>query len=381
MATRIKAVVLDLVGYAMDWLNAFGNEDNLELCEIITLDESSPIPLWELNNYDNWDYLLVFENGVNERVRHLLEHIGIDEKRVIYPLGDVGGSLYEHRFISSYIFREYIGKMLDYYSHRKDGEKYAMVSVEDMSYINVSSDNVILPEMIRTEKNWAYDDLKLFHRLSHEYFEFDDTQDIFCDIGANIGTTCIYFKEKLDRDVCIMAFEPSSENYKLLKVNFMLNNIEIVDHMLVNKGLSDKKSVAELSYTPYNPGASSLLAYGSDAKEMVELVSFDEYLEENNVDAARLKYLWIDVEGYEARFLAGANKTLDCINVPVFIEFIPRFYMGKEGEFDLLMSELKKHFQYFICKDELDKGKQSIDRLRKEQNNFELMWDLFLFKR
>ena len=377
---KVKAVVLDLTGTAMNWLDIHGNEEHLELCEILTLDNRSPIPLQDLNNYDNWDILLVFEQGVRDKVRQLLWHIGVPDNRVLYPLDEVEGSLYDNRSLSTYIFDESIGNLLAYISKRKSDEKYAMVSSDDLTYINVSTDNVILPEMLISGRNWAYEDMVLFYKLSNKYFQFENDQIFFCDIGANIGTTSIYFKKKIDRDISIMAFEPSSENYKLLRINALINDIDISKHMFINEGLSDRRENIIISYNSSNPGGSSVIKNIYDIKEEAHLVSFDEYLRENSIDPKSLKYLWIDVEGYEARFLAGARDTLERINIPVFMEFIPRFYMERQDEFDMLMNEMERHFQYFICKEELDNGKQPIGRLRQEQYNKTLSWDLFLLK-
>ena len=377
---KIRAVVLDLTGEAMDWLDQHGDEEHLELCEVLTLDEDSPIPLSDLNMYDNWDILLVFERGVRDRVAQILKHIGIRGDKVIYPLDEIEGSLYEKKKLSTYIFDDGIGSIIDYISHRKTGDKYSMVSADGISYVNVSTDNVILPEMIMTKRNWAWEDMELFHMLSREYFTFDKTQNIFCDIGANIGTTCIYFKKKLDKNIRILAFEPSHENYKLLKINALLNDIDISEDQMINVGLSDRNETVPISYNLKNPGGSSVLSVESDIKEDVNLVSFDDYLCKSAIDPGEIKYIWIDVEGYEARFLAGARKTLEQINVPVFMEFIPRFYSARKSEFDLLMREIENNFRYFICKDEIGLGKQPVDRLRKEQDNIGLAWDLFLLK-
>lgn len=376
---KLSAVVLDLTGHAMEWLDNYADEKLLEICEILTLDESSPIPIYELNNYDNWDILFVFENGVRDRVSHLLDRIGIPYSKIIYPL-DIEGSLYDRRDIASLFLKNTTMRLLEYISCRKSDERYSMVSAENLSYINVSSDNTILPGMITTKKNWAKDDMKLFYELSRQYFVFDKRQRFFCDIGANIGTTCIYFKKNLDKDVKIMAFEPSSENYKLLKINLLLNDIDPIDNFISNIGLSDKSEDAIINYNPQNPGGSSFVNNFSEMKEDVKLVSFDEYLKDNSICPEELKYLWIDVEGYEARFLVGARKTLSKINAPIFMEFIPRFYQDKEGEFDLLLSELKAHFKYFINAGQPEIGKLPIEMLRNEQHNNSLSCDLFLLK-
>lgn len=376
---KISAVVFDLSGNAMEWLDAHGNEDHLEICELITLDDNSPVKIWDLNNYDNWDILLVFENGVREHTQRLLDKIGINQASVIYPL-DVEGSLYDNQEISTYIFDKNVRRTLEYASHRKLGEKYTLISVEYLSYINASTDNAILPVMLNTQKNWASDEMAFFYSLSHDYFSFSDKQDIFCDIGANIGTTCIYFKKKLDESITILAFEPSSENYKLLKINAMLNDIDISKHLLINAGVSDRSEDAVISFNPINPGGSSIVNDNSDIKEKVNLVSFDDFLADNNIDISRLKYLWIDVEGYEARFLAGARKTLEQTNIPIFMEFVPRFYAGKSGEFELLLNELEANFRYFICVQHSHAGKQAISVLKNYQNDDSIEWDLFLLK-
>nr|MCR5510701.1 hypothetical protein [Lachnospiraceae bacterium] len=79
---KIKTVAFDLTGRALDWLNEFADEDHMELCEIITLDDDSPIAIADLPKYDNWDALLVFEDGVRDQVETLLRKIGIPNDRV-----------------------------------------------------------------------------------------------------------------------------------------------------------------------------------------------------------------------------------------------------------------------------------------------------------
>ncbi len=377
---KVRALVLDLTGNAMEWLNSHGNEEHLEICEVITFDDDSPIPIWDLNKYDCWDYLLVFENGVTDKVKQILNHAGISDERIIFPLDNAENSMYDKRAVTTYIFDENMKLILDYISHRKSGEKYTMITVEDLAYVNVSTDNVILPEMILTGRNWAYKEMKLFYALASKYFKFDDKQNIFCDIGANIGTTCIYFKKKLDPDVRIMSFEPSLENYKLLRINALLNDIDVSLHGFHNLGLSDKTGKASISYNLNNPGGSTLISGHKGKTEDICLVSFDDFLGKNGIGPEEIKYLWVDVEGYEGRFLAGAGKTLEKMNAPVFMEFIPRLYSGRKDEFELYINELEKNFGYYICADFPDAGKQPVSNLKNVKDNIELSWDLFLLK-
>ncbi len=373
---KIKAVVLDLTGDALDWLNLFGDENHLELCEVVTLGDDSPIAIADLPEYDNWDILLVFENGVRDRVESLLNMIGISRDRIVYPR-DMKD---ENSDIASYIFTEPIKKLIRYYSYRPEGYKYAMSYAEGFTYINAVTDDVILPKMIFDKANWAKDEMEIFHRLAYEHFTFNDDQVLFCDIGANIGTTCIYFKKQIDPDVKILAFEPAERNHRLLRVNALLNEINESDCTFVKKGISDKSSSASFNYDPENPGGSAVVSGEGEGSDVVELVSLDDYFESSGLDPKQIKYMWIDVEGFEARLLAGAHKTLNQINVPIFMEFVPRFYSQKEGEFELLMEELESQFKGFICIQEMDRGIQSFSALKGEKDNPILERDLFLLK-
>ncbi len=376
---KIKAVALDIVGEAKQWLDRYGNEDHMELCEIVTLEDDSPIPVQDLPKYDNWDLLLVFELGTRDQVDVLLKKLGIPEDKVLYPF-DQFGSLLPNWHLASYIFNDEMGRLLKYMSDRTEGKKYSLVSIPGYSYVNVSSDNIILHYMNMSRKNWSYGEMKIFYDLSAKYYKFSEDQELFCDIGANIGTTCIYFKKELDKDVRILAFEPSPENYKMLRVNALLNDLDISDHMFVKKGLSDVCSGGQLFYNPGNPGSSSVAIEKEGRIESIELVTFDSYLKENDIDPNSIKYMWIDVEGFEGRFLAGAEDTLSRINVPIFMEFVPQFYQGKEGEFDLLIGELKKHFRSFILAQQPDRGKLPIELLENERDNTSTEWDIFLLK-
>ncbi len=373
---KIKAVAFDLIGNALDWLNQFADEDHMELCEIITLDDDSPIAIKDLPKYNNWDVLLVFESGVRNQVEELLRKVGIPKDRVVYPM-DMED---KNTNVASYLFKGPIRKLLKYYSYRPEGYKYGMSYAEGFTYINAVTDDVILPRMIFDNANWAKDDMEIFHRLASEYFTFGKDQILFCDIGANIGTTCIYFKKQIDPDVRILAFEPSKLNHRLLRVNALLNGVDESECTFVKKGVSDTSCTASFKYDPENPGGSAVVYGGAEGGDAVELISLDDYFESSELDPSMIKYIWIDVEGFEARLLAGAHKVLKQINVPIFMEFIPKFYRDKEGEFELLIKELESQFTGFICIQESEKGIQPINGLRAERDNMDIQWDLFLLK-
>jgi len=106
----------------------------------------------------------------------------------------------------------------------------------------------------------------------------------------------------------IFAFEPSKENFKYLEKTAQLNG-NIVP---VQKGISDKKANASLSFdTSGNTAASSFKkSQDSESKnfDIVETISIDEFVRENNLP--RVDFIKSDIEGFERNLLKGAKETL-----------------------------------------------------------------------
>lgn len=375
---KVQIVVLDNTGDAEKWIDENINEANVDICEVLTLGENSPIPIYDLPLYDNWDVLLVFEQAKQKELEDVLEKIGISKDRILFAY-DFDGSLSEKYNVSNYIFKDHVRRLLRYALYRKNNEKYAMVAADGMTYISTSGDNIILPTMAKLQENWAKREMHLFHQWSLKYYDFTFEQKFFCDIGANIGTTSLYFKNQIEPDVNIIAFEPLYENYKMLLANAIINDVDITQNYFVNAGVSDTAVKRNMKYDQNNPGASSLVKDNTNGEE-IQLLSFDQYLEESNVEPQKLKYIWVDVEGYEAKFLKGAYHTLKNSNAAVFMEFTPSFYFGRDGEFETLVEEIEKHFNYFIFGGDLKSVVRPVSDLRRYQNEKYLHEDIFLIR-
>jgi hypothetical protein len=70
----------------------------------------------------------------------------------------------------------------------------------------------------------------------------------------------------------------------------------------------------------------------------VDALILDDYLASNSIDAHRVKFLKIDVEGYEYFALCGAVGVLDNVNT-VISEFVPK-HMKKGGVDPRLLIDL-----------------------------------------
>ncbi|MBQ3336076.1 MAG: FkbM family methyltransferase [Selenomonadaceae bacterium] len=139
-------------------------------------------------------------------------------------------------------------------------------------------------------------------------------------MGANIGTTGIYFCKKLAPKLKLLAFEPDPENFKLLRVNTILNDLED-KATLVNCGLGDKFDELTMYRDLKNPGHNNFTEPKKNVPtEKIKVIPLDSYLAENKIDAAEIKYIWIDTEGFEAQVLLGAKNFLNQNAPPIFME-------------------------------------------------------------
>ena len=182
--------------------------------------------------------------------------------------------------------------------------------------------------------------MKIFHELAKKYYGVDDSSGYFLDLGANIGTTGVYFCKKIAPKLKFIAFVPDAENFKLLRVNTILNDMED-KATLVNCGLGDKFEEMTMYRNLYNPGASSIFQYMKNMpSETVKIVPVDAYLTENKISAEEVKYIWIDTEGFEPQVLLGAKNLLTKNRAPVFTEFNPTL-CNKSGYFEKFIDLVK----------------------------------------
>ena len=240
-------------------------------------------------------------------------------------------------------------------------------------------------DMHLNKHNFAQEEMMLFYELSNKYYPNRKKEGIFLDLGANIGTTCIYFKKKIDSDINILAFEPLKENFKYLDINLRLN--DITEGVTIEQfGLAEKSYEKEISVLEGNPGGSSLIRdYGNMTRrsEVTNLISLDEYFEKNNLKAEDVKYMWIDTEGFEPQVLKGASSILSQNDFPVFVEFNPYLYKTY-GTFDEFINFLEENFRKYIKIPERLEGKEILHDISElnEYKNLESdqFFDAFFIK-
>lgn len=164
--------------------------------------------------------------------------------------------------------------------------------------------------------------------------------DVFVDVGANIGYYALLAASIVGPEGRVVAIEPDPEHAALLERARDLNGFH---HLTVHAvALSDSAGTATLHRNEENRGNQSLLA-DCVSKEggtvEVETRALDDLLAEV-LGGRAVDVLKIDVEGAEARVLAGADRTLERDCPEILLEYWPRGIRAFGGDPHALLSGL-----------------------------------------
>lgn len=132
---------------------------------------------------------------------------------------------------------------------------------------------------------------------------------VFLDIGANIGGTSLLAAASGAK---IIAVEASPRNAELFRHTMKENNIEAE---LFQCAAGSGPSEVRFSETDFAAGSH----VGKEGEIAVQVRSIDSIVEDLDLHAVDL--VKIDVEGYEAEVLRGAQRTLDHFKPVVVMEF------------------------------------------------------------
>lgn len=188
------------------------------------------------------------------------------------------------------------------------------------------------------------------------------------DIGANIGSIGITALKKNLVSKCYF-FEPSPLNFKILKNNIILNDLENNSHAY-KLALGSQKGHANLQLSKDDFGdhrmeVGNLLH--TDRKAIK--VSVEELNNYANIINPAECFIKIDTQGYEGHVLEGANKYTS-FGTPIIMEFWP-FGLNKSKGFELLLKNLSQsNYSFFI--DLKDVKNKQIDVTK---NNLEVLYD------
>ncbi|MBE8950978.1 MAG: FkbM family methyltransferase [Quinella sp. 3Q1] len=350
-----KVVLWDYTGESANWAETFLKSD---VKVIRTLRPDDPDQA-EVIMRGDWDFVLIFEKGQREifnAIFKTMREMKVSTKNIVFA-NDLDS--WQNNFAAVYALlkpetpmHDTIQRLCNFFNHRL-WHHYIAASAEGLNYVATSADDFVIEYMYLISKNHAAHEMKIFRDLSKKYYGVDDSAGYFLDLGANIGTTGIYFCKKLSPNLNLLAFEPDAENFKLLRVNTILNDME--DRAkLVNCGLGDKFDEMTMYRYLENPGGNGLFSGDGLFKfndgsltETVKIIPLDSYLAEKNIAAEEIKYIWIDTEGFEPQVLLGAKNLLAKNPAPIFMECNLRLW-DNSGYFESMMTLLTKNYSHFI---------------------------------
>lgn len=232
-----------------------------------------------------------------------------------------------------------------FYDNQVDTMPYRSVQVRNnLKFITSSIDYTIGESMYMYDTCFAEHQINLFFELMRQYCKSDDMSNgTFLDIGANVGTTCIYAKKNMAPNLKYIGFEAGIDNYKMFKCNCIINEVE--DITAEYMALGEKKCKGNYHYNQYNSGGSGV-SFDDEEGSTINIQSLDEYIEQKGIKSENVTCIWLDTEGCEAEILLGAKELITSKKIPLMQEFNPLTYekRGKDKEYYALMEQCYESF-------------------------------------
>jgi len=135
------------------------------------------------------------------------------------------------------------------------------------------------------------------------------------DIGANIGDTAAYILDTVK--VPIICIEGSDLYFDILNDNIkQFQNVTAYKTFL---GESDKQKGASIE-TKIGTAIIKVNEH-NDESGSIQLDTFDQFLQKNNIDAQNIKCIKIDTDGFDVKILRGSTEHLKIVKPVLFIEY------------------------------------------------------------
>jgi FkbM family methyltransferase len=144
--------------------------------------------------------------------------------------------------------------------------------------------------------------------------------DTVVDVGANLGTHCLFFAQRVGSGGTVFAFEPQRIVFQLLCANLALNGLDNTHaFQAAVSRLPGTIVVPDIAYgAPGNYGGVGLTGGEEGARgaggERVPVMTLDQLALE------RCRLLKIDVEGMELQVLEGGRALIEATRPIVYVE-------------------------------------------------------------
>jgi len=192
------------------------------------------------------------------------------------------------------------------------------------------------------------------------------------DVGANIGYTAAVFASGLSPGCRVYAFEPEAKNHAQLQRS--IARLHLADRVeAVQAAVGAKDGVIELFRNDEHHGdhriaTDSLKAQGPNmTMHTVPLVSLDRFTK----DLGPVRFVKIDVQGYETEVLAGMTRLMKEPQLVVAVEYMPEAMTALGFEAERMLDVLTSNgFQLNVLRSDGELG--PFDRSNPEKHTQEV---------
>jgi FkbM family methyltransferase len=191
--------------------------------------------------------------------------------------------------------------------------------------------------------SWENDTFQVFDN-------FLDKNKIFIDIGAWIGTTCIYASRKSKH---IFAIEADRKSIESLEQNCKDNcrNYTIINRAIFNKDNQDIKFGKNLYRDDAKLNDSTSQIYlndeTSDDYYSIKTITLKTIIQENNIDISNISLIKVDIEGGEEHILNDLYEIHSLYKIPLYISFHYSWWKNNDlDRFTFLTEEQKNNIRY-----------------------------------
>ena len=154
-------------------------------------------------------------------------------------------------------------------------------------------------------------------------FDLGFSPKFMIDAGANVGYTCVYFKNRYP-ELEIITLEPEETNFEVLEENVS----SFSGIRCLQQGLWHKATQLVVEDIGLGKWGFIVKEVDDDVEGSISATTVDLLLEESRFD--HIDILKIDIEGSEKEVFENAGDWLDRVNV-IFVETHDRFKEGSQA--------------------------------------------------
>ena len=171
-----------------------------------------------------------------------------------------------------------------------------------------------------------------------EWLETFKEDDIFFDVGANVGAYSLIAATKLGSKGKVYAFEPAAPSFSSLVVNVLANKL-VAKIVALPVAFGAKEQLLFVGLKSLEPGQSASVVGGvSEFAQPFAIIAMDAFIERYGIPCpTKVK---IDVDGSELEVIKGMRKTLAN---PVLTEVLIEVNDGKVQERFMIENIFRAH--------------------------------------